>query len=118
MVEVLEEMYKNNSNLINILDANDWVKLMKEIAISFLVFPKEEEIAAIRDAKNITIEYDETGIKNIVIYTSVFTYQDYKIELGISSLHISKQNGHSHFENLYRLPISTIRILLKSKLVN
>lgn len=114
----LEETCKNNSDLINCLDADDWVKLMREIAISSLQFPKDKEIEAIRNAKNITIRYSEIGIANIEMYTSEFPYEDYKIELNILGINVGKQKGHSHYENLFRLPISTIRILLKSKLCN
>lgn len=117
-MESLEETCKNNSDLINCLDADDWVKLMKEIAISSLCFPKDKEIEAIRNTKNITIRYSERGIENIKIYTSESPYEGYKIELGILGIYVDKQKGHSYYENLFRLPISTIRILFKSKLCN
>lgn len=117
-MESFEEECKNNSDLINCLDSDDWVKLMREIAISSLCFPKDKEIEAIRNTKNITIKYSERGIENIEMHTSEFPCEDYKIELGILGIYVDKRKGHSHYENLFRLPISTIRILLKSKLCN
>lgn len=118
-MENLENEFKLNQDLINCLDASDWVEILKSIAISYLYFlPKKEEIEAIKEANDITIKYNDGNINNITIYSSKLCWENFKIELNITGIIISRQNGHSKFEELHKLPISTVRTILKSKLCN
>lgn len=117
-MESVEERYKNNGSLINSLEAADWIELLKEIAILYLPFIKNEEIEAIRNIQNIHLEYSEIGLTKISMYTNMANWKDIKIELNLSSITISKQNNHSKFGYQYELPIVVIRKILKSKLCN
>lgn len=117
-METLEEKYKNNSDLINCLDASEWVELLKEITLLYLPFPKDEEIEAVENIKNISLNYSELGLVGITMYTNALAYKDIRIKLSIHSIIISRQQGHTNFEELYELPIVIIRKILKSKLCN
>lgn len=45
-------------------------------------------------------------------------WEDYKIELNLHEILITKKGGHSNVENEYSIPIVVLRKLLKSKLCN
>ena len=117
-METIEERYKNNYDLINSLTAEDWVALLKEIAILYLPFIKNEEIEAIKNIKRVRIEYSEFGLTKIIMFTHEFAYEDFCLELNNASIIISRQQNHAKSEKLYELPIVIIRKLLKSKLCN
>ena len=117
-MESLEEKYKNNSSLINSLEATDWITLLKEIALDYFPFAKNEELEAIKDAKNVHLEYSECGLSKILININMPNWEDYKIELNLHEILITKKDGHSNVENEYSIPIVVLRKLLKSKLCN
>lgn len=115
-MEDLDTKFERNSNLLNSISTDEWIKLLKELAISSFFISKDEEIKAINEANRISIKFGDTGLEDIVIVTSKLPWEDFKIGANISSIVISRQKGHSIFEIVQEFPLSAVRVLLESKL--
>lgn len=107
----LKEIIKANLEFINSKSQDEWIKLLKAIAISTMYNSKYEE--AINNIKNISIHYNECGLNAIILHTSIPEYNNYRIKLCSSFIQISRQEGHTNFEEVYQIPIEALRLVVK-----
>lgn len=107
----LKEIIKANIEFINFKSQDEWIKLLKAIAISTMYNSKYEE--AINNIKNISIHYDECGLNAIILHTSIPEYNNYRIKLCSSFIQIARQEGHTNFEEVCQIPIEALRLVVK-----
>lgn len=115
-MEDLNTKFQKNSELLNSISTEEWIKLLKEFAIASFFISKEEEVEAINEAKCINIKLGDIGLEKITIVTSKLPWEDLSIEVNICSIILSRQKGHSKFEVVQEYPLAALRVLLESKL--
>lgn len=106
---------KNNIEFINKFSIDNLIDILKNIAISAVTGISSNDTLyedVIKNAKNITIKYNEFGIEKIEIVTNDnrLSWQNFKIELDCLDIIIYQQKEHSKFEETHRIPISVIRL--------
>lgn len=107
----LEEKIKNNEDLIRKYTLDQWIALLKHICISCIKRPSEKETEAIMRADSYKVEYEEGKIIKIELYTNNLCWEDFKMELNILNIVISRQKGHSTFEQVTFIPLEVFKIL-------
>lgn len=107
----LKEKIEANIEFINFKSQDEWIELLKAIAISTMYNSKYEE--AINNIKNISIHYDECGLNAIILHTSIPEYNNYRIKLCSSFIQIARQEGHTNFEEVCQIPIEALRLVVK-----
>lgn len=107
----LKEIIKANIEFINSKSQDEWIKLLKAIAISTMLSNRYEE--AINNIKNISIHYNECGLTEIILHTSIPEYNNYRIKLCSSFIQIARQEGYTNFEEVCQILIETLRLVVK-----
>lgn len=114
MRENLEELIKANIGFLSSKSSEEWIELLKSIAISTLPFyGSDSEIEAIKDIKCVSIYYERCGLVKIELMTDTLAYEDFRIELSTTCIKISRQRSHTEFEEYCSIPIEAFRILCK-----
>lgn len=107
----LEEKIKNNEDLIRKYTLDQWIALLKHICISCIKIPSKKEIESIMNANSFKVEYAEGRIIKIELYTNDLCWEDFKMELNVLNIVISRQKKHNAFEQITFIPLGVFRIL-------
>lgn len=107
----LEEKIKNNEDLIRKYTLDQWIALLKHICISCIRIPSKKEIESIMNANSFKVEYAEGKIIKIELYTDDLSWEDFKMELNVLNIVISRQKKHNAFEQVTFIPLEVFKIL-------
>ena len=110
IMNILEERVKNNEDFISKYTIDEWITILKHICIACINIPSNNEIDAITNANSYKITYEEGKISNIVLYTTKLAWEDFKVELNSLHIIVSRQKGHSKFEQITFIPIEVFKL--------
>ena len=110
IMSILEEKVKTNEEFINKYTIDEWVTILKHICIACINIPSNNEIDAIMKANSYKVTYEEGKISNIILYTTKLAWEDFKVELNSLYIIVSRQKGHSEFEQITFIPINIFKL--------
>ena len=61
-------------------------------------------------ANSYKVTYEEGKISNIILYTTKLAWEDFKVELNSLYIIVSRQKGHSEFEQITFIPINIFKL--------
>lgn len=106
----LSQKYEDNILFIQKFPAEKLIKNMKRAALACVSYISTAEREAIENTEDYSIKYIEKRITKIKILTNKLPWEDYRIELDISSISIYQQKGYSKYELISSIPIEVLRI--------
>lgn len=106
-----EKIISYNTLFIKKYSIEQWIDILKKVAIHCLPIYDEESIEGVEKATDFYLEQDKDSIIHLSILTSLYNGEEIRIKMDREYIEVYKQNKRTTtFILLNQIPIETLRL--------